>query len=67
MKLILKFNLALLLAFAIGLAATGYVSRRMLQQNAKQEVLENARIMMKRRWPCAPTRIPRSSRCLIRR
>lgn len=46
MKLILKFNLALLLAFAIGLAATGYVSRRMLQQNAKQEVLENARIMM---------------------
>lgn len=46
MKLILKFNLALLLAFAIGLAATGYVSKRMLQQNAKQEVLENARIMM---------------------
>jgi protein-histidine pros-kinase len=46
MKLIVKFNLVLLLVFAIGFLATGYFSNRLLQQNAKQEILENARIMM---------------------
>src|SRR5512146_2039990 len=46
MKLIVKFNLVLLLVFAIGFLATGYVSRRLLQRNAKEEVLGNARIMM---------------------
>jgi protein-histidine pros-kinase len=46
MKLIVKFNLVLLLVFAVGFLATGYVSRRLLQRNAKEEVLENARIMM---------------------
>jgi protein-histidine pros-kinase len=46
MKLLVKFNLVLLLVFAIGFAAVGLVSRRLLQRNAKQEILENARIMM---------------------
>jgi HAMP domain-containing protein len=46
MKLIVKFNLVLLLVFAIGFAVVGYFSNRLLQRNAKQEILENARIMM---------------------
>lgn len=46
MKLIVKFNLVLLLVFAVGFAMVGYFSNRMLQRNAKQEILENARIMM---------------------
>lgn len=46
MKLIIKFNLVLLLVFAIGFAVVGYFSNRLLQRNAKQEILENARIMM---------------------
>jgi len=45
-KLIVKFNLVLLLIFAVGFLATGYVSNRLLQRNAREEVLENARIMM---------------------
>ncbi|MFI5106460.1 MAG: DUF3365 domain-containing protein, partial [Terriglobales bacterium] len=46
MKLIIKFNLVLLLVFAIGFVVVGYFSNRLLQRNAKQEILENARIMM---------------------
>ena len=46
MKLIVKFNLVLLLVFAIAFLAVGYVSSRLLQRNAKEEILENARIMM---------------------
>jgi protein-histidine pros-kinase len=46
MKLIVKFNLVLLLVFAIGFIAAGYVSNRLLLRNANQEILENARIMM---------------------
>jgi len=46
MKLLLKFNLVLLLVFAVGLVTTGFVCRRLLQQNAKAEIMENARIMM---------------------
>jgi protein-histidine pros-kinase len=46
MKLIVKFNLVLLLIFAAGFLAIGYASNRLLQRNAKQEVFENARIMM---------------------
>src|SRR5262250_3854942 len=46
MKLLLKFNLVLLVVFAIGLVTTGFVCRRLLQQNAKAEIMENARIMM---------------------
>jgi len=46
MKLLLKFNLVLFLVFAVGLVTTGFVCRRLLQQNAKAEIMENARIMM---------------------
>jgi protein-histidine pros-kinase len=46
MKLIVKINIALFLVFAIGSLAVGYISNRLLQRNAQQEILENARIMM---------------------
>ena len=46
MKLIVKFNLVLCLIFAIGFAAVGYFTNRLLQRNIKQEINENARIMM---------------------
>ena len=46
MKLLLKFNVVLLLVFAVGLVATGFICRRLLRQNAKAEIMENARIMM---------------------
>lgn len=46
MRLLLKFNLVLLLVFAVGLVTTGLICRRLLRQNAKAEIMENARIMM---------------------
>src|SRR6202171_4743378 len=46
MKLIMKINLVLLLIFAIGFLSVGFLTNRLLQRNAKQEILENARIMM---------------------
>lgn len=46
MKLIMKINLVLLLIFAIGFLSVGILTNRLLQRNAKQEILENARIMM---------------------
>jgi HAMP domain-containing protein len=46
MKLILKFNLVFIVVFLAGLAAAGYVSRTLLQQNARDEIVQNARIVM---------------------
>jgi HAMP domain-containing protein len=46
MKLIAKFNLALLVVFGIGFASAGYISHRLLEKNAKEEITENARIMI---------------------
>ncbi len=46
MKLIIKFNLALSIVFVLGLAIAGYVSHEVLQRNAREEILQNARIMM---------------------
>jgi len=46
MKLIVKFNLVLCLVFAVGFIAVGYFTNRLLQRNAKEEIMENARIMM---------------------
>src|SRR5258708_24800378 len=46
MKLIVKFNLVFLLIFALGLFVAGYLSRDLLLKNARDEVLQNARIMM---------------------
>ena len=41
-----KFNLAFLAAFLIGLAGAGFVLQRLFIDGARQQVLENARIMM---------------------
>src|SRR5271155_3828703 len=46
MKLLVKFNVVLFLVFAASLLTTGYLCDRLLQQNAKAEIMENARIMM---------------------
>lgn len=46
MKLLIKFNLALSVVFLLGLALAGYVSHEVLQRNAREEILQNARIMM---------------------
>jgi protein-histidine pros-kinase len=46
MGLRLKFNIVLTLVFAAGIAASAWVSHQLLQNNAKQEVLRNAGLMM---------------------
>jgi len=46
MKLIVKFNIVFLAIFAVGLAIAAYVSRDLLLRNARDEVLQHARIMM---------------------
>ena len=46
MKLIVKFNLVFLVIFVIGLIIAAYISRGLLQKNARDEVVQNARIMM---------------------
>ena len=45
MKLLLKFNLVFLIVFLVGLATTGALTRRMLERNAQDEVLQNARFL----------------------
>ncbi|MGH8641073.1 MAG: signal protein, partial [Burkholderiales bacterium] len=46
MGLRLKFNLVLLVVFALGLGGTGYISYDLLHKNAREEVLRNAGVMM---------------------
>jgi methyl-accepting chemotaxis protein len=46
MGLRLKFNIVLALVFAAGMAVSAVVSYELLQNNAKQEVLRNAGLMM---------------------
>jgi protein-histidine pros-kinase len=41
-----KFNLAMLLAFAIGLALAAAISYQLLQENARREVLQEAALMI---------------------
>jgi HAMP domain-containing protein len=45
MKLLLKFNLAFIVVFVIALAATGALTRKMLERNAQDEVLQQARFL----------------------
>jgi HAMP domain-containing protein len=45
MKLLLKFNLVLLILFAIGIAATAFISHDLLQRNAREEIYTNARLL----------------------
>ena len=44
MKLIWKFNLVLLGIFVLGFVVAGYISYRALQANAREEILQNARL-----------------------
>ncbi len=46
MGLRLKFNLVLVVVFLVGFAGTGWISRQLLQDNARDEVIRNARLMM---------------------
>jgi len=46
MRLIVKFNIVFLAIFLVGLAIAAYVSLDLLRQNARDEVLQHARIMM---------------------
>jgi HAMP domain-containing protein/type II secretory pathway pseudopilin PulG len=46
MGLRLKFNIVLVVVFLIGFSAAGLISRQLLQDNARDEVVRNARLMM---------------------
>lgn len=46
MKLLLKINIVLVMMFLVGLAASYSVAKRLLLQNARLEIQDNARIMM---------------------
>jgi protein-histidine pros-kinase len=46
MKLLVKFNLVFLLIFLLGLGATGAVSWKLLERNARDEISQSARLLM---------------------
>lgn len=46
MGLRLKFNLVLITVFLVGFAAASMMSRQLLQENARDEVIRNARLLM---------------------
>jgi protein-histidine pros-kinase len=46
MKLILKFNLVFIAIFVLGLAVAAYVAERLLLDNAREEMLNSARLVM---------------------
>ncbi|MCV2369025.1 Tll0287-like domain-containing protein [Roseateles oligotrophus] len=48
MKLLLKFNLTFLFVFAIGLAASSFVARDLLQRAAQEEIADRARLLMEK-------------------
>jgi HAMP domain-containing protein len=48
MRLLLKFNLIFLLVFVAGVLGAGKISYDLLQRNAKQEVLDHARLTMEK-------------------
>ncbi|MEJ8810505.1 DUF3365 domain-containing protein [Variovorax ureilyticus] len=48
MSLLFKFNLIFLVVFVAGVAGTGKISHDLLQDNAKQEVLNHARLTMEK-------------------
>jgi len=45
MKLLFKFNLVFLIVFLVGLGATGLLTRKLLERNAQDEVLQQARFL----------------------
>ena len=48
MKLLVKFNLLFILVMVVGLAISGWITRDLLQANAEEEVLNNARLLMEK-------------------
>jgi len=46
MGLRLKFNLVLITVFMLGFSAASLISRQLLQDNARDEVVRNARLLM---------------------
>ncbi|HKO87612.1 MAG TPA: DUF3365 domain-containing protein [Burkholderiales bacterium] len=46
MKLLVKFNLVFALIFLLGLTATGYISWSLLHKHAREEIIQNARMLM---------------------
>jgi HAMP domain-containing protein len=46
MKLLFKFNLVFILIFAAGIAATARLSWALLERNARDEIAQNARLLM---------------------
>lgn len=46
MRLLIKFSAIFALVFGLGLAAAGYLSYRFLQENAREQVIQQARLMM---------------------
>jgi HAMP domain-containing protein len=46
MSLFVKFNVMLLLVFGLALAPAAYLANEVLQDNAREQVVQNARIMM---------------------
>lgn len=48
MKLLVKFNLAFVIVFALGLAIAGSIARNLLRQNAQQEVVDRANLLMEK-------------------
>ncbi|MEZ0307743.1 MAG: DUF3365 domain-containing protein [Ramlibacter sp.] len=46
MGLRLKFNLVLVVVFLAGFGAAGFISRQLLQENARDEVVRDARLML---------------------
>jgi len=46
MRLLIKFNLVLILVFGTGIGIAGYISRNFLERSAQEQVLQQARLMM---------------------
>jgi protein-histidine pros-kinase len=46
MSLLVKFNVILVIVFALALVPAAYVSNNLLQESARTQVIQNARIMM---------------------
>jgi HAMP domain-containing protein len=46
LKLLVKFNLIFILVFGAGLGVAGFLSWRFLQENARMQVMQQARLMM---------------------
>ena len=41
-----KFNLVVLTIFAIGIGAAGFMANKLLAESAREETLQNARLLM---------------------